>query len=170
MDLELHSTIALRSRSFNVLLAPREMFVQSLNRNLNLQSFNVLYVSGNYSAILSKLDRKFTELEIRRGFTVFQLMTILEEAHHSVIIVEHDPMLYEDAQEMAEYVSQALREAAKDATVLLYASGADPYFDELTRNADRIFYFEEGSKAAPRLLAKAHPQEQKSQTTLEAFS
>jgi DNA polymerase I len=146
------------------------MFVQAMNSNLNLQRFKVLYVSGNYSAILNKLDRRFTELDIRRGFTVFQLMTILEEACHSLIIVEHDPMLYEDAQEMAEYVSQAMKEAAKDATVLLYASGADPYFEDLTRNADRVFYFEEGPRASPRIMAKAQPQEQKSQTTLEAFS
>ena len=170
MDFELYPTIALRSRSFNALLAPRETFIQALNCNLNLQSFKVLYVAGNYSAILSKLDRKFTELEIRRGFTIFQLMTILEEAHHSLIIVEHDPMLYEDAQEMAEYVSQALREAAKEAAVLLYAPGADPYFEELTSNADRIFYFEEGPRASTRLITKAHPKVQRSQTTLEAFS
>jgi hypothetical protein len=36
-------------------------------------------------------------LEVRRAFTVFQLMTILEENHHSFLIVEHDPLLYEDA-------------------------------------------------------------------------
>lgn len=59
-------------------------------------------------------------------------------------------MLYEDAKEMAEYVSQELREASKEAAVLLYAPGADPYFEELTRNDDRVFYFEEGPKAAPR--------------------
>ena len=170
MEFELYPTIILRPRSFNAILAPREMFVQALNSNLNLQRFKVLYVSGNYSAILNKLDRRFTELDIRRGFTVFQLMTILEEAHHSLIIVEHDPLLYEDGQEMTEYISQAMRGAAKDATVLLYAPGADPYFEDLTRNADRVFYFEEGPRAAPRIIAKAHPREQKSQTTLEAFS
>jgi DNA polymerase I len=54
-------------------------------------------------------------LEIRRAFTVFQLMTILEEARHFLIIVEHDPMLYENAQEMVEYVSQGLHDAAKEA-------------------------------------------------------
>jgi hypothetical protein len=170
MEFELYPTIIIRPRSFNALLAPREMFVQALNSNLNLQRFKVLYVSGNYSAILNKLDRRFTELDIRRGFTVFQLMTILEEAHHSLIIVEHDPLLYEDGQEMTEYISQAMREAAKDAIVLLYAPGADPYFEDLTRNADRVFYFEEGPRAAPRIIAKAHPREQKSQTTLEAYS
>jgi len=169
MDFELYPTITLRSRSFNALLSPREMFIQALNRNLNLQRFNVLYVTGNYSSILSKLDRRFVDLHIRRGFTVFQLMTILEESHHSLIFVEHDPMLYEDAREMTEYVSLAMREAAKEAAILLYAPGVDPYFEELVRNANRVFYFDEGPRAEIRTAAKANSRMQKGQTTLEVF-
>ncbi len=49
-------------------------------------------------------------------------MTILE-AHHSLIFIEHDPLLYEDAREMTEYVSLALREAAKEASVRLLRRG-----------------------------------------------
>lgn len=170
MDFDLYPTITLRSRSFNALLAPREMFIQAMNRNLNLQRFKVLYVTGNYSAILSRLDRRFEALEIRRGFTVFQLMTILEEAHRSLIFIEHDPLLYEDAAEMTEYVSKAMREAAKEATVLLYASGVDPYLEELIKNADHVFHFDERPRAETRIAAKVNPRAQKSQTTLEAFS
>ncbi len=170
MDFELYPTVTLRPQSFSALLAPRELFIQALNRNLNLQRFRVLYVSGNYSAILSSLDRRFEALEIRRAFTVFQLMTVLEESHHSLILVEHDPLLYEDAQEMVEYVSQALREAAKEASVLLYSPGADPYLEELIKNADRVFYFDERPRAEARIVSKANPRAQKSQTTLEAFS
>ena len=102
MDFELHPAITLKSRSFNVLQAPRDLFIQPLNHNLNLQRYQVLYVCGNYSGILSKLDRKFTDLDVRRAFTVFQLMTVLEEARHTLIIIEHDPILYEDAVEMVE--------------------------------------------------------------------
>jgi hypothetical protein len=54
------------------------MFAKSLNHNLNLQRFKILYICGIYSSVLSQLDRKFQDLEIRRAFTVFQLMTILE--------------------------------------------------------------------------------------------
>ncbi len=71
MDFELYPTITLRSRSFNALLAPREMFIQALNRNLNLQRFKVIYVCGNYSSILSSLDRRFEALDVRRAFTSF---------------------------------------------------------------------------------------------------
>lgn len=46
-------------------------------------------------------------------------MTILEETRHSLIIIEHDPLLYENVQEMVEYVSQGSYDAAKDAAVLL---------------------------------------------------
>lgn len=170
MDFELYPTVTLRSRSFNSIIAPREMFIQALNSHLDLQRFRVLYVCGNYSRVLSSLDRRFEALEVRRAFTVFQLMTILEENRHTVVIVEHDPLLYEDAKEMTEYVSQAMRETAKEAAVLLYAPGADPYLEELIKNADRAFYFDEGPRAEARVVAKAIPRTRESQTTLEAFS
>jgi hypothetical protein len=115
------------------------MFIKALNQNLNLQRFKVLYVSGNHSGILSKLDRKFTDLEVRRAFTTFQLMTILEEIQHSLVIVEHDPLLYEDAAEMVEYVSHALSDTAKEAAMLLYSPWSDPFLEELTKNADRTW-------------------------------
>jgi hypothetical protein len=170
MDFDLYPTITLRARSFNALLAPREMFVQALNRNLNLQRFRVLYVCGNYSSILDSLDRRFEALEIRRAFTVFQLMTILEENRHTMLIIEHDPLLYEDAKELTEYVSGAMREASKEAAVLLYAPGADPYLEEMIKNADRVFYFDEGPRVEAGIVAKTSPRTQKSQTTLEVFS
>ena len=165
MDFELHPTVSLKERSFNVLVAPREHFIQMLNRNLNLQRYKVLYVTGNFSGILSRLHRRFTELEIRRGFTTFQLMTILEEAHHSLIIIEHDPILYEDSREMVEY----MRQAAQEATVLLYSPGVDPFLEDLANGADRVFYFEEGPRETPRLTAKTWLK-MKDPKTLEALS
>lgn len=119
------------------------MFIKVLNQNLNLQRFRIPYACGNYSGILSKLDRKFTDLEVRRAFTTFQLMTILEETQHSLVIVEHDPLLYEDAAEMVEYASHALSDAAKEAAMLLYSPWSDPFLEELTKNADRTWCFDE---------------------------
>jgi len=77
-------------------------------------------------------------------------MTLLEEARHSLIIIEHDPLLFEDAQGMFEYVSQGLHDAAKEAAILLYSSGTDTFLEDMTRNADRVFYFDEGPRAAKR--------------------
>ena len=42
----------------------------------------------------SPLDRNFTELEIRRANILIELMTILEENRHIVLIAEHDPIIY----------------------------------------------------------------------------
>ena len=145
-----------------------ELFIEMLNRNLDPYKFSTIYVCGNYSAILTHLHRKFEDLNIRRAFTVFQLMTVLEEAHHSLIFIEHDPLIYEDAQEMAWYLSKAMKEAANEAAVLLYAPGVDPSFEELTKDADRIYYFAEAPRDAPRMQAKAFSK-MKNQTTLGAF-
>ena len=98
-------------------------------------------------------------------------MTILEENHHSFLIVEHDPMLYEDAKEMVEYVAQALRQTSREATVLLYSPALDPHLQKMTELADRVFCFYEMPKASARSRAKAKPKMQGgAQRTLEAFS
>ena len=65
-----------------------------------------------------------------------QLMTILEENHHSFLIVEHDPMLYEDAKEMVEYVAQALKHISREATILLYAPALDPSLQKMAELAN----------------------------------
>ena len=43
------------------------------------------------------LNRNITEMDVRRAFTSFQLMTILDKNHHSFLIVEHNSLLYENA-------------------------------------------------------------------------
>jgi DNA polymerase I len=82
---------------------------EAVNSDPELQRYKILFISGNYSRILSRLNRNITELDVRRTFTSFQLMTILEENHHNFMIVEHDPLLYEDSQEMVGYLAQALK-------------------------------------------------------------
>jgi len=70
---------------------------------------------------------------------------------------------------MVDYISRALSDAAKEAAVLLYSPGSDPFLEDLSRNADRVWYFDEGPRTSPRLITKAFPKSEKSQTTLEAF-
>jgi hypothetical protein len=77
---------------------------------------------------------------MRRAFTSFQLMTILEENHHSFLIVEHDPMLY--------------------------APALDPHLQTITELADRVFCIYKGEKAPVKRRAKMPGD----QATLEAYS
>ena len=144
--------------------------VDVLNSHLELQRYKILFICGNYSRILSRLDRTFTEMEVRRAFTCFQLMTVLEENHHSFLIIEHDPMLYEDATEMVEYVAQALRQTSREATILLYSPTLDPHLEKMTELADRVFCFYEMPKAPAKGRAKAEQKMPKAQVTLEAYS
>jgi hypothetical protein len=41
--------------------------------------------------------------------------------------INHDPLLYEDADEMAEYVALHLRQISREATVLVYSLALDPH-------------------------------------------
>jgi DNA polymerase I len=169
LTIELHPAVSLLQDTFNVLVAPPELLADAINNNLNLQRYKVLFISGNYSRILRKLNRNITELDVRRAFTVFQLMTILDENHHSFLIVEHDPMLYEDASKMVEYVAHHLRQTSREATVLLYSPAMDPQLEKITPLADRVFCFYEMPRAPAKSRAKADPGVG-SQATLEAFS
>jgi len=169
MQIELHPAVSLLEETFNVLIAPVEMLANALNSNLNLQRYKILYICGNYSRILSRLDRNFTDLDIRRAFTSFQLMTILEENHHSFLIVEHDPMLYEDAGQMVEYMAQALKQTSREATILLYSPTLDPHLDRMTELADRVFCFYEGERSPMKGRAKADAKISGAQATLEAY-
>jgi hypothetical protein len=66
--------VSLLPETFSVLIAPVERLASALNSHLELQHYKILFISCNYSRILSRLDRKITELDVRRAFTVFQLM------------------------------------------------------------------------------------------------
>jgi hypothetical protein len=87
-----------------------------------------------------------------------------------IAIAEHDPMLYEESQDMAEYVSVIMREALNDVAVLFYAPRADPFSEELAKNADKVFCFNEGPRTEARVATKDISRTEKSQTTLEAFT
>jgi hypothetical protein len=78
-------------------------------------------------------------------------------------------MLYESSAEMVEYIQQALKQAALEATVLLYSPGIDPFLEDLTKGADRVSYFEKGLRKTPKLTAKTWLK-MEDQKTLEAFS
>jgi hypothetical protein len=61
-----------------------------------------------------------------------------------------------------------MSDASKEATVLLYSPGTDIFLEDMTRNADRVFYFNEGARNNTKLISKANPRTRKSHATLEA--
>jgi hypothetical protein len=146
------------------------MFAKALNHNLNLQRLRSSTSAGTTlqsSAFGSQISGPGDPPSLHSLSAHDQ---ILEGAYHFLIIIEHDPLLYEDAQGMVEYVSQGLHDAAKEAAVLLYSPGTDTFLEDMNRNADRVFYFDEGPRAATKLISKTYPKAQKSQRTLEAFT
>ena len=90
--------------------------------------------------------------------------------NHSFQIIEHDPMLYEDASKMVEYVAQHMKQASREATVLLYASALDPHLQEIMELADRVFCFYEGQQTHAKGKVKAEMKMPGTQATLRAFS
>ena len=93
MEMQLYPAFSLIPDTNSRLLFPVEAMAGAINCHPELQRYRVLVICGNNSRILSRLDRNVTELDVRRANTRFQLMTILEENHHSFQIVEHDPLL-----------------------------------------------------------------------------
>jgi hypothetical protein len=45
-----------------------------------------------------------------------------------------------------------MKDAAKEAVVLLYSPETDMFLEDLPRNADRVFYFDEGPRADPKII------------------
>lgn len=172
MEFELHPSVTLESGTFSVVTAPEELVLRGLNGTPALSRFLFLFVCGNYSRLLSGIRRRSTHFEVRRAFTLFQLLAILREAHHTILFLEHDPSLYDDAGPHLPEVAAALAEAARTALVVLYAPRPDPSLRVLARRADRVFCLEAGERGPrePRAARPGRPLPPgSSQMTLEVF-
>jgi DNA polymerase I len=175
MEFDLHQTVSLHTGAFAALVAPEDLVLAGLNDNPVLSRFLFLFVSGNYSRLLSGINRRSVSIEIRRAFTAFQLLTILRESYHTIIFVEHDPGLYEGSgREAIPQVAQALKAAAQNAAVVLYTPAPDPAFSLVADRADRFFSLSQPLFPAlkrPRCSGPVrHPSGlTRGQTTLESF-
>jgi hypothetical protein len=90
------------------------------------------------------------ELNVRRAFTSVQLRTILEENHYSFLIVEHNPLLYERARDNAGHLAQAMKQASREAPILLYAPALDRHLESMAELADRDEYLPTPRHYTPR--------------------
>lgn len=140
MEFDLHPSVTLRTGTYSALVAPEDLVLAGLNGNPVLRRFLFLFVCGNYSRLLSGIDRRSVSIEIRRAFTAFQLLTILRESYHTIVFVEHDPGLYEGlSEEVIPEVGRALRAVGQGAVVALYTPDPDKSFGSLAREADQFF-------------------------------
>lgn len=142
--------ILIQEWAFNVLIAPPEVALRIFNDHPELQRYLVLYICGNYSRILSGLSRRFTEFDVRRAFTAFQLLKILREHHHSFIFIEHDPTLFAEEEELLHQLPLLLRETASKATVLLYSPVIDRSIQAIQEKAHRVFIISELTRSRKR--------------------
>jgi hypothetical protein len=137
MQIEIRKGLALQPGTFSAVIAPEKVMISALNSNADLQRFLFLYIGGNYSRILSGIQRSSTNFEIRRAFTAHQLLTMLREAAHTVVFVEHDPSLFDGAMNIIELVAGALKDVGRESLVILYSPAMDRTFSALARKADR---------------------------------
>jgi hypothetical protein len=138
MLIELSRGVTIHPGTFTAVIAPEKKILAALNSNRDLQRFLFLYVSGNYSRILSGISRTSANFEVRRPFTADQLLTVVHESGHTVLFIEHDPTLFDGADRLLDPVASALRQAGREALVILWAPASDRAFAALARRADRI--------------------------------
>ena len=138
MLIELSRGVTLHPGTFTAVIAPEKKVLTALNNNPELRRFLFLYVSGNYSRILSGISRTSANFEVRRPFTADQLLAVIHESGHTVLFIEHDPTLFDGADRLFDPVASALRQAGREALVILWAPASDRSFAALARRADRI--------------------------------
>ncbi len=142
MEFEILPGIKTEPNSFTILIADERIASETIEDHLNSFNLTFLYICGNFSRVLSKIRDRCINFDIRRAFTVFQLLKILEESHQTSIFMEHDPTLYEDHKDLIDYVSLALKDKSHSSTILLYSSSLDPYIGEISLKSDRVILIE----------------------------
>jgi DNA polymerase I len=141
MLIELRKGMTLHPCTFTAVIAPEKVMLSALNNNIDLQRFLFLYVSGNYSRLLSSINRSSKNFEVRRAFTAHQLFTILKEVSHTVLLLEHDPTLFDGAAEMMLQIAGMLKDIGREPLVIVYTPSIDRSFSVLMRQADHIIEF-----------------------------
>jgi len=143
MDIRINDRIVLSPGRFYAIVAPVELFLAGLNDNPVIERYTTIFISGNFSRILNGINRTSGNFEVRRAFTVHQLLTILQEEYHSIIIVEHDPTLYDDAGEVKRVVPPIMRDVSRDSIFVLYAPKMDRHFAYLADTADHLICYDD---------------------------
>jgi DNA polymerase I len=138
MQIMLRKGITLRQGTFAAVIAPERTVISALNTTPELERFLFLFVCGNYSRLISHIGRESKNFEVRRPFTADQFLAVINESAHTVVFIEHDATLFDNAGRLLEPAGLALRQAGREALVVLYAPSMDRSFAALARHADRL--------------------------------
>jgi len=162
MDLRINDRVILQPGRFNALIAPPALFLKGINTSPVIGRYTTLLIGGNFSRLLDGIARTAGTFDIRRSFTVHQLLTILREDDHSIVMVEHDPTLYDDAGEAKRVVPPTMKDLSRNVLFVLYAPAMDPSFAYLAQDADHLWYYDDGEGLVPKTrnypLAKGRRQ------------
>ncbi len=160
----------------NTILGPIDVVATAIREYIENHPFSMLYIYGNQSRVLDNLRGDF---DVRKTLTAYQLFSILEDIHHDVVFIEHDPLIYENVKEdkLVEILSLAMRAVAKERLILYFSTTQDAFLSVITKNSDRVLFFEkepggyfivklESYKGCKRFYHHFLP---KGQMTLETF-
>ena len=133
----MHSnSIEIPAGTLATVIAPADFAIELILDYLE-HSNSLLYICGDYSVILPKFSRMRVNFDVRRAFTSYQLLEILEDAEHEMLFIEHAG--FEGSEGLIEAIFLAMREIARNgSTVILYATRIDSFTDFVARNADRF--------------------------------
>lgn len=143
---QIENAIDIGSGELVAITAPPDIAVELIcslkYSNGNNNSNSMLYIPGNSSVVLPGFNRIRIDFEVRRSFTVYQLMQILEEAYQSVVFIEYDDGLWEDipslsSTEIIEALMWRMKELTRrGASVIVYAPRMDA-LDSISSYVDR---------------------------------
>ena len=150
MDLRISDRIIIQPGRFTAIVAPVEVILAGLNNNSVLDRYTSLLVSGNFSRLLNGINRTSGNFEIQRAFTIHQLLTILRKNDRSILIVEHDPTIYDDADFTKRLIPPTMKDISRNSIFILYAPAMDRNFAYLAHKADVLIYYDmEGERSNP---------------------
>ena len=172
MEFELAPSISVLTGTFSAVIAPEELVLPALT-NPDNGRYLFLYLAGNTSGLLPALAKRHGNIEVRRVASPGQLAVEIRASRHSILFVGHDPSLYACEEDTAS-VAHALKGASEGAVVVLYAQGADPWFDLILSRADQVYFFREPPVPPQNTPHRIHPSRKlpgagKGQATLLAF-
>jgi DNA polymerase I len=124
-------------------VAPVENILVGLNDNPVIGRYTSILIGGNFSRLLNRINRVSGNFEIQRAFTVHQLLTILRGDDHSIVIVEHDPTIYDDAGNAKPFVPLTMKALSRNCIFILYTPTMDRSFAYLASAADHIYYYDD---------------------------